>query len=748
MGQIDSGSDEPYAPLPVSVQPTNVRLGSWFQARPIAIKIAATIGMLIGVVYLSYRLFETSEGVNPWIFWGLYLAEVWGFVTFLMLVYEAWETPPTPRPKPLYIKTAILIATVDEDIDVVEPTIIGALRVRGPTEIWLCDDGKRAEMQELAEHYGINYQTRKDGTNAKAGNINAVLPKLNSDLVFVLDADHVPAPDALEALSGYFKDPKIALVQSAHSFRNHNSVMHSETGRHEQSLFYDVLLPGRNRRGSVFWCGSAALIRLDLLREIGGVATKTSTEDFETSLIFQMKGYKTQYHNEHLIQGLAPDNLASYVTQRGRWAQGTLSAFRPGYALPFRKELSTKQRISYLGALIYYVTPLQRLVYTFYLAMVGLFGVLPVNQVSSLYLVIWFSYIGLTLFAVSALERGSSEPLEGVRNTFLTMEAFLRAIPVLFTKSAPTFKVTPKNEVDMGGFPSLWVIRLPLAIITINLVVVLARWIDYMLIWQIGEGFLPPLTVYASFAVTAFATLEIGVIGILAWRLFNRKQLRRLWRFPVKLKVTSAEGVSIPLVDLHQAGMALLIPTGTDLAPMDIAVEVSDIYGEDKTARGTFYPKNSIQLPTNLDVMRVGGTVVWNDRESKTAVIEHCYVVEPFRARNRQWTRRSPRVTVSMPGEVAGTKATVSDVSIGGVSFVTDGNVDLKVGMVVPVSVTVKTRVIQGKFLIRGTTTTPAGLTRLGGEVEWEFTGWLNEIISMELKAVKNSRSLDRVIRR
>ena len=105
--------------------------------------------------------------------------------------------------------------------------------------------------------------------------------------------------------------------------------MHEEEGRNEQSLFFDVLLPGRNRLKSVFWCGSAALLRRSALMEIGGLATVTVTEDYETSLHLRLKGYLGIYHNEHLIQGLAPDNLTSYVIQRFRWAQGNLQLFRP-----------------------------------------------------------------------------------------------------------------------------------------------------------------------------------------------------------------------------------------------------------------------------------------------------------------------------------------------------------------------------------------------------------------------------------
>ncbi len=742
-------SDVPYAPIPVSVRPTNLRLGSWFQSRPTAVKLVASLGVLIGLVYFTWRLAFTGIGVEPLLFWALLGAELFGFLTFLMLVYEAWETPPTPRPARLDLTTDVVIATYNEDVEIVEPTIVGALRIRGNTKIWLCDDGRRPEMQELAAQYGIEYQVRPDNKNAKAGNVNAVLPKLTSELVLVLDADHVPAPDLLEAMSGYFADPKIALVQSAHSFRNHNSVMHEETGRHEQSLFFDVLLPGRNRRGSVFWCGSAALIRRSALVEVGGVATRTSTEDFETSLLLQMRGYKTQYHNEHLIQGLAPDNLAAYVTQRARWAQGTLSAFRPGYALPLNRKLSIKQRISYVGAFLYYITPLQRVVYSTFLVLVGIFGLVPVSQASPEYLALWASYVLITFIAVAALERGSTQPFEGIRNTFLSMEAFLRALPILVTKKTPGFKVTPKNEVDLGGWSALSYIRVPLIVIALNVAVIGSRALDYLFIAFGGNGFLPPLPWPAALAMSVFAILEIGVIVALAIRLYRRKQLRKLWRFPLRLTGV-LNGSLVSVLDLHQAGAAIL--TKRDLVqggePLSLEVQLTNLDGNPTKAFGQFIPRNIRPLGTSPDAVRVGGEIVWNDHTSRKEVIECCYVTEPFRARNRYWQRRSPRVAVLLDAKLNGRPAEAFDLSFGGIGLRVDGSETFAVGEIYPIEISYRGDIITGRLVVRDTRALEGGILRLGGEVDWDQTSWLNEVLPIALVATPKFAASHLSIRR
>ena len=192
-----------------------------------------------------------------------------------------------------------------------------------PHTTYLLDDGRRPEMEALAELAGARYLVRPDNSHAKAGNINAALGRTEGELVLMLDADHVPMPDALDAMVGYFDDERMAVVQSPHDFFNHDSVQHYAVGRHEQSLFYRVVCPGKDRHGAAYWCGSAALIHRQALLEIGGVATETIAEDFHTTIRMLRHGWKSRYHDEVLVQGLAPHDLDGYLLQRDRWARAT-----------------------------------------------------------------------------------------------------------------------------------------------------------------------------------------------------------------------------------------------------------------------------------------------------------------------------------------------------------------------------------------------------------------------------------------
>jgi cellulose synthase (UDP-forming) len=689
----------------------------------------AILGILVGATYLIWRAVFTSQDVNLFLFALLFAAEAFGYLSFLTLVVDAWRIDPTPRREPLDVPTDIVIPTYDEGREIVEPTIIGALLVKGNTTIYLADDGRRDEMRTLADEYGIHYVTRPDNLHAKAGNLNAILPRLTGELLLVLDADHVPSPDFLQATSGYFRDPKIALVQTAHSFRNHNSVMHDEEGRHEQSLFFDVLMPSRNRIGTAFWCGSAAVIRTDALREIGGMATRTSTEDFETSLMLQNQGYELVYHNEHLIQGLAPDNLAAYLIQRGRWASGTLAAYKRGYQLPWSRNLKFVQRFSYTGSLLYYLSPLQRLAYTFNLLIVGALGVIPVSYTGPWYVIFWGSWAVMSLLAVTALERGTSQPFEGSRNLLIGLDAFLRAIPSLWSSKPAVFKVTPKNQVDLGGWDSVRYLKTALAIGIVTAGILIARWLDVFTSEFFDFQFLPPINSTAILIITAFGLVEVVIIAFMVVRIWRRRQYRKMWRFPVQTRAT-VDGLPGQCLDLHQEGGAFLVAHGDFEInqTVDVTIDCQLFDGKRTTAYGQMDIRSIRPVSESETSLRVSGVMQWLDADSRGAVIEMCFVTEPYAARQEFWVQRAPRLPINLQGTLADQPAQFIDISEHGAGCVV-ANIKADIGTTVPISITLPTgESVSGYLEVRSITSRDSGDWRVGGITTWLETEWLTSV--------------------
>ncbi len=732
----------PYAPIPASLSPSRVSIGSYFQKREGLAQILAVVGILCGGSYLVWRLLVTSHNVPFWTFTPLFVAEIYGYISFLIFVLDSWRLPASPR-LPVYDRTCdVIIPTYNEDIDILEPTIIGALQIRGQITVWLLDDGNRPEMKALADRYAIKYLTRTGNEHAKAGNINAALPHLTGDLLLVLDADHVAAPDFLEATSGYFVNPKVALVQTAHSFRNHNSIMHQEQGRNEQSLFFDVLLPGRNRLKSVFWCGSAAILRRSALMEIGGLATVTVTEDYETSLHLRLKGYLGIYHNEHLIQGLAPDNLTSYVIQRFRWAQGNLQLFRPSMRLPWRKELGILERISNTGGLLYYLSPFQKLIYSGNLVAVVFFGVLPVGYVGGWFIVFWGIASFTNILAVTALERGTTSPVEGVRNLFLAFEAYFRATSVLWTKAKVPFLVTPKNEVDLGGWASVRQMRFALLIGGVSLLSVINIWISYFSFHYFNWRYLAPHSISTVLIISFFGLMEVTIISRAAWSMYHRSQERTLWRFPVRLE-TYVNGVLSQCVDLHQNGAGIITTEKALAVNPNIYVKIAcrDLSGNVVWAGGQLRVRSKKPIEGTQESVRVGGRITWDSDEAKTAVIMQCYVVEQYVARQHFWLRHEKRRVVFLPAHIDGIDAECVDVSTSGASFVARAADwgKRQIGIRIPISV--DDRFI-GTAEIRNVTATSGEMMRIGAAVMWQNPYMLKIFSDSEKRDLKTRKAI------
>ena len=339
------------------------RIGRFFDRQPLLLRSLAIVALLWGVGYLTWRIGWSGEGASPVAF-----GDAAGDRGLRALgARRPWPGSPgrarrrCDRRSTPGASVDVYVCTYDEPTEVVAATLAGCRALTYPHTTYLLDDGRRPEMEELAELAGARYLTRPDNSHAKAGNINAALPRTEGELVLMLDADHVPMPDALDAMVGYFDDERMALVQSPHDFFNHDSVQHYVVGRHEQSLFYRVVCPGKDRHGAAYWCGSAALIRRQALLEIGGVATETIAEDFHTTIRLQRHGWKSRYHDEVLVQGLAPHDLDGYLLQRDRWARGNLAVFTLPESPLRARELRPLQRLSYFASLFAYLAPPMRL---------------------------------------------------------------------------------------------------------------------------------------------------------------------------------------------------------------------------------------------------------------------------------------------------------------------------------------------------------------------------------------------------
>jgi len=416
------------------------------------IHLVTLVGLGYGIYYLGWRI-STFNPDAMWLSWALWAAEVFGFITLALLALMTWRMvrPVPPRPKG-GMRVDIYVPTYNEPVDILRETLIGCSQVRYPHRTYLLDDGNRPEMLELAKSVGCEYIARPTHEGAKAGNINYALHRTRGEYIAVLDADFVPLPDFLDNTLGFFKDPKVAVVQGPQVFFNTDSFQHNPHGWHEQQMFFDAIQPGKNRTKSAFWCGCPSVLRRSALESLGGVVAETVTEDLHTSLRLVSNGYYTVYIDRPIAYGLAPPNAEEFLAQRFRWAQGTMQVLRIENPL-LAPGLTWSQRLSFLASMITYFEGPQRLVF-FSIPIVALFtGILPIRIPG---LDFWLHFVpALILNQASAvlLSRGSYNLWDIERYSTIKAFSFTSSILPLFTGHARPFRVSRKDAQSGGALP-------------------------------------------------------------------------------------------------------------------------------------------------------------------------------------------------------------------------------------------------------------------------------------------------------
>ncbi|MCX7931227.1 MAG: glycosyltransferase [Rhodovarius sp.] len=373
-----------------------------------------------------------------------------------------WGQAPAPM-------VDVLIATYNEEAAILERTIAGAMAIDHPRKrIWVLDDGRREWLRELSERLGARYLTRPDNAHAKAGNINHALAVLRGlpeppDFIAVLDADFVPHRDFLTRGLALFHDEKVGLVQTPQHFFNPDPIQHNlGLGRaypDEQRFFFDHVQPARDAWGIAFCCGTSSIMRWTALERIGGFPVDSVTEDYLLTLRLQEEGFSTVYLNEPLSEGLAPEGVGEYVSQRARWCLGLMQIVRSRLGPFSRNRLRLRDRIGLIDSCLFWVAT-----YPFRIACLlvplayWFFGITVVDASVPEVIAYFLPYYLAMLIALNWITGGLIVPVLNDVSTLLGAKEITRAGLIgLIRPKGHKFRVTAK-----GGNRKRVVVQWPL----------------------------------------------------------------------------------------------------------------------------------------------------------------------------------------------------------------------------------------------------------------------------------------------
>jgi cellulose synthase (UDP-forming) len=299
----------------------------------------------------------------------------------------------------------VFVPVYDEPVGVVEPTVRAATQMTGAhVTVHVLDDGDSDDIAAMAARVGARYIRRVHHRGAKAGNINHALALTDAPFVMVLDCDHVPEREFLEATLGCLEDERVAFAQAPQYYANWDRGEIPAAAWGQQALFFGPIARGKDGHDAMFCCGTNVVFRRAALDDVGGFPMESVTEDFELSLRLHERGWVSRYVPEVLAHGLGPEDMASYVSQQQRWSRGCLSA------LPavLRSELPARQKVQYLLSASFFLSGWTVLVYMTFPVVRLLTGAQPLAATSADQFLGHFApYFGLSLLAVTVLGGGA-----------------------------------------------------------------------------------------------------------------------------------------------------------------------------------------------------------------------------------------------------------------------------------------------------------------------------------------------------
>ncbi|MGN6383349.1 MAG: glycosyltransferase [Dyella sp.] len=185
----------------------------------------------------------------------------------------------------------------------------------------------------------------------KAGALNFGLKETDprADVVAVIDADYEVRHDWLSSLTGYFHDPKVAVVQCPQAHRDFEHNRFRRMTAWEFDGFFRIGMHHRNERNAIIQHGTMTMVRRSALEGTGGWSEWTICEDAELGLRLMHAGYELVYVDELMGKGLTPADFKAYKSQRYRWAFGAMQILKGRWSWMVKKgPLSPGQRFHFL----------------------------------------------------------------------------------------------------------------------------------------------------------------------------------------------------------------------------------------------------------------------------------------------------------------------------------------------------------------------------------------------------------------
>ena len=246
------------------------------------------------------------------------------------VMHREAKPPESPR-HPALPSMAVLVPARNEAA-VLRDCLESLLESDHPAlEIHVLSDGSTDATADIARGFasqGVILHEHRENIG-KSRVLEAALPAVNSELVMVIDADtRLATSAAREMAEAFARDPKLAGA-TANVRVKHAANLLARIQVVEYASIIGLLKRANSAWGGLFTVsGAACCFRTRILREAGGFASPSITEDIELSWRLQKAGHRLAYVPRALVGVEVPHSWRDLWRQRVRWSQGLVEVLR------------------------------------------------------------------------------------------------------------------------------------------------------------------------------------------------------------------------------------------------------------------------------------------------------------------------------------------------------------------------------------------------------------------------------------
>lgn len=444
--------------------------------------------LIIGVafLYLLFSSFTIDENSS------VRFLSMLGFISLLSIeflrMFQGFSIPylalrakdPIYQKPPQNLKIALLTTIVPskEPIAVVEKTLQAMKNIRYETgkkvDVWILDEGDDERVKEMAKRLEVKHFSRKgilkynqsEGefrAKTKAGNHNSWRAEHEDDydIVAQMDPDHVPFPNFLERILGYFSDPAVGFVVAPQVYGNQKESFIAKASAEQAYLFHGIIQRAGNNSFSPLLIGTNHAYRTTAWKQIGGYQDSI-IEDHLTSLKLhstKIKGtnhthWKGVYTPDILSIGEGPTTWTDYFNQQKRWAYGVWEIML-NYDFKYLSKLNLVQKFHYVALQLFYPSVAVTWILSVVVSTISLtlgISFLAVNPI--VFFTLWAVSLGMQLlfsvwvmsYNLNSYERKSTGLL-AMLLTMLVAPVYSAAAIAAILKRKLNYAVTAKGDL-------------------------------------------------------------------------------------------------------------------------------------------------------------------------------------------------------------------------------------------------------------------------------------------------------------